>query len=365
MPRRILFTIDSLFALDTPAHQLALLTAGLAEKDFEVHVASLGDPRSVSHEFSPAVKLHFLARTKHRDWLLPRRIRSLVKRIHPNIVHAWGIHSHKATFAFQRSTSKFAQFCTYLEMPQTHQPILRRWLHESLTENITSIVSHDAIADALAVDGFDREFVVIENGVQPQSPMSGIRQQVLKHLEIPDSSILCCSIGQFQPRTRLKDLIWAADLLYAIREDVHLVLIGSGPQRKRLQKFLWQTKAGPNVHFIDPQAGSNEFLNSNVFGAIDIYWNPHFIQPNSSPMLQAMQQGVPVISVFGPGTNNLIRHQQTAMGVNFGARDEFARWTKYFIEQSESAKKLTSQAQQFIKRFDTERMIERYLSCYG
>ena len=82
-------------------------------------------------------------------------------------------------------------------------------------------------------------------------------------------------------------------------------------------------------------------------------------------MLQAMQQGVPVISVFGPGTENLIRHQQTAMGVNFGARDEFARWTKYFIEQSESAKKLTSQAQQFIKRFDTARMIERYLSCYG
>lgn len=364
MPQKILFTIDSLFALDTPAHQLALLTAGLVEKGFEVHVASLSDPYTVSHEFPSSVQLHFLARTERRDWLLSRRVKSLARRLQPDFVHAWGIKSHKDTFAFLRAPTNFARYCTYLELPQSRQPILRRWLHESLTENITSIVTHDAIADALVDDGFDCEFVVIENAIQPKPTVLDIRQQVLNHLDIPDDSILCCSIAEFQPRTRLKDLIWATDLLYAIRNDVHLLLVGSGKQRKRLEKFLWQTKAGSNVHFIDPLDPSINFLNSNLFRAIDVYWSSHLIQPNSSSILQAMEQGVPVISVFGPGTENLILHQQTAMGVNFGARDEFARWTKYFIEQTDSANQLTSQAKQFVKRFDAEAMVRRYLSCY-
>ena len=153
MPQKILFTIDSVFALDTPAHQLALLSAGLVEKGCEVHVASLSDSQSVSHEFPASVQLHFLARASRRDWLLPRRVSSLVKRLKPDIIHAWGIDSHKATFAFLRAPSNVAKYCTYLELPKIRQPILWRWLHESLTENITSVVSHDAIADALEADG--------------------------------------------------------------------------------------------------------------------------------------------------------------------------------------------------------------------
>ena len=366
--QKILFTIDSLFVLGTPAHQLMLLASGLIEQGFEVHVVSLSDPNTIRHAMPASVTVHFIGRAEKRDYLRSVRLRSLVKQIKPDIFHAWGIDAHRTSFIATMGLDRCAKVCTYLEFPPARQMILGRWLHESLTnEDVTSVVAHEAIADALVADAFDCEFVVIGNAVENFSKNndSTIRTQIKKHLEIPDDTFIAMSIAKFQPRTRLKDLIWAADLLYCIRDDVHLILVGYGAQEKRLKKFLWQTEAGPNVHFLDPRDPSLSFLTADFIGAADVYWNSHLGHANSSPMLMAMGQGVPVISVLGPGTENLILHQQSAMAVNFGARDEFARWTKYVIEQKESTKQLALQGQQFVERLDSKTMVEKYLNCYG
>ena len=41
-------------------------------------------------------------------------------------------------------------------------------------------------------------------------------------------------VGRLWPQKRVKDAIWAADLLKVIRDDVHLLIVGDGPQRDRL-----------------------------------------------------------------------------------------------------------------------------------
>lgn len=369
--QKILFTIDSLFVLGTPAHQLMLLASGLIEQGFEVHVVSLSDRSTIRHAMPPSVTVHFVRQSEKRDWLRAARLRSIVKRIKPEIFHAWGIDAHRTSFIAIMGLNglakdSLAKVCTYLEFPPSRQLILGRWLHESLTnEDVTSVVAHEAIADALVADAFDCEFVVIGNAVEKfDNRTNPVRDQIKTHLDIADNAFIATSIAKFQPRTRLKDLIWAADLLYCIRDDVHLILVGYGQQLKRLKKFLWQTEAGPNVHFLDPRDPSLSFLTPEFVGAADVYWNSHLGDANSSPVLMAMGQGVPVVSVLGPGTENLILHQQSAMAVNFGARDEFARWTKYVIEQKQSAEQLAVQGQQFVERFDAQTMVEKYLNCY-
>ena len=49
--------------------------------------------------------------------------------------------------------------------------------------------------------------------------------------------------------------------------------------------------------------------------------------------------------MLGEETEELLVHQTTGMGVNLGARDEFARWTKYLIEQPDAARQLARQGQ--------------------
>ena len=103
-----------------------------------------------------------------------------------------------------------------------------------------------------------------------------------------------------------------------------------------------------------------------MLAGLDFYWHSHLIEPLPANLLAAMANGIPAISVYGPGTSEIIKHQETGFAVNFGARDEFARWTKYLIELPEQAAKLSSQGQAFRQTTDLpiEITLNHYLQLY-
>ena len=78
-----------------------------------------------------------------------------------------------------------------------------------------------------------------------------------------------------------------------------------------------------------------------------------------------MLSGVPVVSVYGPGTTELIQHQETGFATNVGARDEFARWTKFLLEQSEQGKQLADQGRASLEgKFPVSEMAAAYRDLY-
>ncbi len=366
MSKRILFAIDSLFPLGNAAYQLSLLAGALIHHDFEVHVVSLGDVPAERHALTADVHVHYIRNTPQRDYLRSIGLRSLIHGLRPDIVHAWGFDSHLTALLAAYRLPNIRKICTYLEtLPRRSQP-LERWFWKKISSDTTLVVAHDAIADQLMDNGFEREFSVIAGAVAPADiDRDQIRLQFKQQLDIPGNATVVGSVAKFEPRKKLKDLIWAADLLYCIRDDVHLVLIGWGSQSDRLHKFLWQTQVGPNVHFIDPHDSSCDYLSVDSVAAFDVYWHSHLTELASSAMLLAMAHGVPVIGVMGPGTDQVILHQQTGMAVNFGARDEFARWTKYVIEQEPCGRLLADQAKKFVvDKFPVQRLVENYVRLY-
>jgi len=81
--------------------------------------------------------------------------------------------------------------------------------------------------------------------------------------------------------------------------------------------------------------------------------------------MYAMHCGVPAISVYGPGTADVIGHQETGFAANFGARDEFARWTKYLLEQTESGNQLARQGKEsLVGKFTVEQTAAGWLQLY-
>ena len=79
-----------------------------------------------------------------------------------------------------------------------------------------------------------------------------------------------------------------------------------------------------------------------------------------------MAMGIPAISVFGSATDSIIEHQTTGFATNYGARDEFARWTKYLIEQTEPGDRLARQGRDHVvKNFPFDSMLQGYLELYA
>jgi glycosyltransferase involved in cell wall biosynthesis len=364
--RRILFVVDSLFPLG-PALQLEMLANGLADLGDEVHIAALDEPADTPLAANfPAATVYGLYKgiiRGSRQLVLAARLRKLIRSVDPEIVHGWGQPASTIACLAPYRLEPVRFLCTQLwECPdkRLRQHLLGRQFGQTPE---TIVVTHECLRDRTA-ESAARHNVnsrVIPNAAPiPISDRVASRQLLRDRLEIPTESWVAGTAAPLTPRTRLKDLIWATDQLACFRDDVHLVIFGKGEQDSRLKRFLSLTEATPYVHFlgVDPDARS-------LINGVDFYWHSHLREPLPTGLLQAMAGKIPVISVYGPQTADLIVPQTTGLAANLGTRVEFARWTKYLIEQRDAAAQLAQQGQDHVlARYPVEQMVQAYLETY-
>lgn len=372
MQRRILFITPSL-NLPADSSQLQLLAAGLANRQFDVHVAAICDPVG-SPERIPQATIHSLGigrpqsprRAPYQAIELAAAIRNLLESLRPDIVHSWDADARLEIAWASKPFSSVPRIETISSIGGPHH-LIRQMVRNQIAPHENSVVvPHESLIEHLVDAGCTKkQIAVIPPAVccVPKLGRTEAKERLTKLLELPDSSYLATTFAPLQPRFRLKDLVWATDLLTCIRNDFHLLIVGRGEQKTRLRKFASQTEAGSHVHILDepPEA----LTVADLFFGSDVYWNANLNTPLASSMLQSMAAATPVISVLGNGTSDLIRHQETGFAVNFGARDEFARWTKYLIEQTEPANQLSLQGKCYAtNNFSVDALIEAYVVLY-
>ncbi len=381
MSHRILFTIESLFPLGE-AQQLKLLASSLVQQGYDIHVAVLGE-----YAFEPiqwttdCITVYFLnsddktpLHTMRDGLYVVRALRKLIHEVSPDIVHSWCGHAELLTLlatedfplshALRKPLNPFRLLGTELYL-QPEKRFTRQAVEHRMNRRVEQmIVPHESVKTHLVENGYrEARVAVVPNAVSWPDPAidhAGARSRLLSRLGLPNTTYLAGAVAPLIHRSRLKDLIWATDLLTCIREDFHFVIIGTGPQLPRLKRFAALTEAKAHIHFLGHPASPE-----TIVAGLDFYWHSHFRDPLSGNLLAAMANGIPVISVYGEETKEIIRHQETAFAVNFGARDEFARWTKFLIEKPEQGQKLAQQGQAFVQRhFGTKTMVDGYQAIY-
>ncbi len=181
----------------------------------------------------------------------------------------------------------------------------------------------------------------LEQQLEPVGQPAIARKNVETRLFLNGDAKLALAIAPLDPRSRLKDLIWATDLLYCIRDDVHLLIVGQGRQRRSLERWTRLMEAASNVHILDEVDDP-----AGLIQAVDFFWQAADGPLARAAVLAAMKGKTPVITVMGQHLPDLVRHQQTALQVNPGSREAFARWTKYLLEQTPCREQLVEQARQ-------------------
>ncbi|MEL7498910.1 MAG: glycosyltransferase [Planctomycetota bacterium] len=389
MSQTILFTVEHLYPFGD-GRMLLPLSRELVRRGLDVVVVVLGQATFSAEQWRDAGIRIFFANgddktplhTSRDAFHVIRELRSVIRIVEPNLVHAWCGESIWLTLLavqepmFTKPLPKFRFVATELAIRE-QTGFARKVLENFMASQLeTLIVPHEVVSESMTERGMNPDqFLTIPNAyvrhafdaeheiafADRGSQIRGeIRESVREQMDLPKDAKLVVAIADLVPKTRLKDLVWATDLLVCIRDDFHFAIIGRGPQKKRLQRFAAQTEAKPNVHFCGLMDSPDRLL-----AAADVYWHAHLQQPLPVSLLTAMSMGVPAISVYGPGTSEVIRHQETGFGTNFGARDEFARWTKFLLERLESGAQLARQGQNFVEsNYTMDKMVEAYLDVY-
>ncbi len=352
---------------------MTLLARSLPRDEFEVHVCALtrGGPLLADLQAAGIPATVLGKRWKldpHAFWRLCR----LIKQLRPDLVHTWIF----AANAYGRAAGMLAGVKCLVAAERCVDPwkSWELWFDRRLAKHMARIVANSqGVREFYVAKGIPAEKIdVIPNGIPPAPPCGSTRQEILAELGLPGRARLVGLIGRLWPQKRVKDAIWAADLLKVIRDDVYLLILGDGPHGRRLELFRDQCEIRDKVHFLGLRGDVPRLLPH-----FDVLWSASAYEGQSNAVLEAMAAGVPVVATDIPGTRELVVDGETgylvstegwppnATTVNKTVAAGMARHTQRILDDPALARRLGEAARtRVLDEFSVEKMVARYVDLY-
>lgn len=162
-----------------------------------------------------------------------------------------------------------------------------------------------------------KRFRVIYNGVNTDqfSPRPELTMSLRAEFGLPMGRIIIGSVGRLVPIKNLKTLLQAAEAVIHKGHDVHVLIVGSGPELPNLQAHV---AASPGiterVRFLEASDRVSDLLNS-----MDIFVLSSISEGMSNTILEAMASGLPVVVSRAGGNPELVEGGR--VGRLFNPRD--------------------------------------------
>ena len=136
-------------------------------------------------------------------------------------------------------------------------------------------------------------------------------------LGIPENARVIGSVGRHDPVKDYGSLLRAFVRIHDALPDVHLVLVGDGPQHAALRSAASDLYVDGRVHF----AGWSDDLPASL-AAFDVFVLPSVTEGMSNALLEAMAAGLPCVATEVGGNAEVVEHGRT--GTIVPARDPLA-----------------------------------------
>jgi glycosyltransferase involved in cell wall biosynthesis len=301
-----------------------------------------------------------------------------VNRLRPDIVHTWSsvpgmLGPTAVNWARQRLRRKRSISATSDTIRLVAgQYRIQRWTGawESLMERrfarhaVRYLSNSTAVRDWCVAGGLrDQRFTVILPGVPVARPSDVPRDELLRELQLPADARLIGVVGRLVPNHRVQDLIWAADLLRVLHDNLRMLIIGDGPLRSQLEQYARMASDLDHIRFL----GERTDL-WRIIPHFDVVWNGSENRSISTSILEAMSAGVPVIASDVPVNRELIVPDETGYLIPLGRRSgraDRARHTDRIFNDSALAARLGTAAKQVVSsRFNWEQVVASHADLY-
>jgi glycosyltransferase involved in cell wall biosynthesis len=201
--------------------------------------------------------------------------------------------------------------------------------------------------------------------VPPGVPMPARRAEdddaVRAALGLPAEVRLLAGVGPLEPARGLYDAVWALDILKYIYKNVHLVLVGRGSDRARLERFARSLDVTGQVHFVGVRPDV-----ARILGLAEIVWVPARSAGGVNAALEAMAAGRPVVACRLPGLAEVIRDGETGFLHPAGDKAALARQTRQLLDDADLRERMGRAGRERAATcFSVEAMVRRYAELYA
>jgi len=222
------------------------------------------------------------------------------------------------------------------------------------------IPSHPML-NVLKEYGITTRSEVIPTGIEPASFVPGDRAAFRKNYNIPQDTPVLLFVGRVAHEKNIGFLLHVLNQVKKQIPDVFFVIAGEGPARDSLEKQTKELRLGENVMFIGYLDRHTE-LNS-CYRSADIFIFSSRTETQGLVLLEAMAQGIPVVSTAELGTRDVLQEGQ---GV-WIAKEELSDFSEKIIKMLSdpvARKQLAEAGREYALGWSASKQAERMIAFY-
>lgn len=202
--------------------------------------------------------------------------------------------------------------------------------------------------------------VVIANGVDV-ARFEAAAPADLTPFGVPQGSRVLIAVGRLDPQKGLQYLIEAMSGLATREPDLHLLLVGEGPQRTQIETWIHERSLSGRVHLAGWRKDVPELLQAAWCLVLPSLWEG---MPNV--VLEAMAAGLPVVATRVEGTDELVLDGETGLLVASRSASQIESAIAALGNEFGRAQRLGQNGQNRVKSlFSWEKMVSDYAHLYA
>ena len=244
---------------------------------------------------------------------------------------------------------------TLVGRDKSFEPVITFCINKS---NAVTAVSESLKKDTLSHFGTTRNIEVIPNFIKIHN---GINQIDLaeRRKYAKDEEPILCHVSNFRKVKRVEDVVQIFD---RVNKEIpsRLLLIGDGPERYNVERLCRELGTCSRVFTVGKIRDA-----ANLIKLSDLFLLPSETESFGLAALEAMAEGVPVISSNTGGIPEVNKQGYSGYLSNVGDVDEMAENCLELLRDNEKLNKFKHQAFEQAKKFDIQKVLHQYEDLYA
>ncbi|OGH07590.1 MAG: hypothetical protein A2171_00525 [Candidatus Levybacteria bacterium RBG_13_35_9] len=236
---------------------------------------------------------------------------------------------------------------------------------EKVVELYCNVCNHviapaDYVKKELIEFGVKKPITVIPNGVNTKRFKPQKSDFLRKKLGIPKEDKIVIYVGRIAKEKSIDFLISTFEKVFRKEKNIHLVIVGDGPERKNLEKLITKHKISDRVFLI----GFVEHKDlGRIYNSADVFVFSSKTETQGMVVLEAMASGLPVLTVKDRVFEEFIQNGVDGFIVEKNG-SVFAKKLMEILEDEDLRKKISANARKKALKFSLEEIAKKFENLY-
>lgn len=267
-------------------------------------------------------------------------------------------HTYPDNLTQQVKLPKFAKKPINAAMNAYFMSFLRR-------SEYATLPTKQAITDLLPKNhhSFKVPVEALSNGIDLSHFTKGpASEEIYKKYAIPKNVPIILYVGRIDPEKSLDILVNSFKKLIKEAPKAHLVMVGDGTAREKLEKMIKRKKLDSQTHFIGRVIGDDL---SQIYRTGTVFVITSKTETQSIVLMEAMASGLPAIAVNAGAVTELVKDGEN--GFIFEPNDTagIASGICTIISNKELREKMSKNALKMIAKHDINYTLSRFEKIYN